>query len=185
MIFVAIRLASRWRGQGRFFWDDLFALFAAALILVTASLWQWEARDMYYVLNLQAGLVLPEADFSIRLIRELKVSFMSQIFFYTALFCIKLALIIFFGRLGSKVRGQKYVRWPALILSATCYFVSVGDIGFHCLINSDIMYLSTYCVSKEWAKKMSTAVAANCVLDIVSDVASKPLQRSPTLRRSL
>lgn len=140
---------------------------------------------MYYVLNLQAGLVLPEADFPIRLMRELKVSFMSQIFFYTALFCIKLALIIFFGRLGSNVRGQKYVRWPALILSAACYLASVGDMGFHCLINSDIMYLSTYCVSYEFSTKMSNAVKANCVLDIVSDIASKLHRRSTTPSCSL
>ena len=180
MIFVAIRLASRWRGQRRFFWDDFFAMFAAVLILVTASLWQWAARDMYYVLDLQAGLLLPEADLPIRLMRELKVSFMSEIFFYTALFCIKLAMIIFFARLGSNVRGQKYIRWPALILSAACYFASVADMGFRCLINSDIMYLSTYCVSQEFSTKMSHAVTANCVLDIVSDIASKSHQHSAT-----
>ncbi|KAK7707699.1 hypothetical protein SLS63_013692 [Diaporthe eres] len=33
------------------------------------------------------------------------------------------------------------------------------------------MYLSTYCVSYEFSTKMSNAVKANCVLDIVSDIA--------------
>lgn len=128
---------------------------------------------MYYVLDLQAGLVAPDANFSARLMRELEVSLISEIFFYAALFSVKLSLILFFKRLGSNVRGQVYLRWPAFILSAVCFFSSVGDMGFHCLINSDIIYLSTYCVSQEFSTKMTNAVTANCVLDIVSDIASK------------
>lgn len=110
--------------------------------------------------------------------RELKASFMSNLFFYAALVSVKLALIVFFKRLGNNVRGQKYLWWPAFILSVVCLVVSVGDIGYPCLINSDIEYLSTYCVSAEHSTKMTNTVTANCVLDIVSDVASKSDQPS-------
>lgn len=128
---------------------------------------------MYYVLDVNAGLAPPKADFPTRVMRELKASFMSNLFFYAALFSVKLALIVFFKRLGNNVRGQKYLWWPAFILSVVCFIVSVGDIGYPCLINSDIEYLSTYCVSPEHSTKMTNTVTANCVLDIVSDVASK------------
>lgn len=108
------------------------------LVLITASLWQWAARDMYYVLELQAGLVPLQSDFPARLQRELKASLMSNLFFYAALFFVKISLILFFKRLGHNVRGQKYLWWPAFILSAICFVVSVGDMGFNCLANSDI-----------------------------------------------
>lgn len=135
---------------------------------------------MYYVLDVNAGLVPPAADFPTRVMRELKASFMSNLFFYAALFSVKLALIVFFKRLGNNVRGQKYIWWPAFVLSAVCLAVSVGDIGYPCLINSDIQYLSTYCVSPEHSTKMTNTVTANCVLDIVSDIASKSDQPSAT-----
>lgn len=128
---------------------------------------------MYYVLDLKAGLVAPGASFSASLMHELKASFVSQIFFYVALFSVKLSFILFFKRLGNNVRGQVYLRWPAFILSAICFIVSVGDMGFHCLINSDVTYLSTYCVSQEFSITMTNAVIANCVLDIVSEIASQ------------
>lgn len=135
---------------------------------------------MYYVLGVNAGLVPLQADFPTRLMRDLKASFMSNLFFYAALFSVKLALIVFFKRLGNNVRGQKYLWWPAFILSAVCFVVSVGDIGYSCLVNSDIEYLSTYCVSPEHSAKMTNTVTANCVLDIVSDIASKSEQASAT-----
>lgn len=128
---------------------------------------------MYYILNLQAGLVPLEADYSTRLMRELKISFTTEIFFYATLFFIKVSFILFFKRLGSNVRGQAYIRWPALALSAICFVASVGDMGFHCLINSDVEYLQTNCISRKFDTIMTNAVTANCVLDVISDLASK------------
>lgn len=128
---------------------------------------------MYYVLNLQAGLVPLRADFPTRLRHELKTSLMSNLFFYAALLFVKLSLILFFKRLSNKVRGQKYLCWLAFILSAICFIVSVGDMSFDCLANSDLAYVSTYCVLPEHSVKMTNTVTANCVLDIVSDIASK------------
>jgi hypothetical protein len=127
---------------------------------------------MYYVLDLQAGLVPLEADFPARVQRQLKITLITEIFFYTCLFLVKVSFILFFKRLGSNVRGQAYLRWPAFALSLVCFAVSVGDMGFHCMIN-DIEYLTTVCVSKDFSVKMMNAVIANCVLDIVSDLASK------------
>lgn len=127
---------------------------------------------MYYVLDLQAGLAPLEADFSSRVMRELKITLITEIFYYASLFFVKTSFILFFRRLGSNVRGQALLRWPAFGLSLICFAASVGDMGFHCMINN-IEYLTTYCTSPEFSKTMGNAVIANCVLDVVSDLASK------------
>ena len=134
---------------------------------------------MYYVLDLQAGLVPVEADFADRLVRELTVSGISEILFYASLLSVKLSFILFFKRLGNYIPGQNWVRLPAFALSMICFVVSVGDMGFSCLFDTDILYLSTYCVSPEFNTKMTNAVTANCVLDVVSDIASTSTLSQP------
>lgn len=170
---MILRLISRWRGPGRLYWDDACAGVAAVLVLITAALWQWAAADIYYFLNLDAGLVPLEADFPIRLLRGLKASLVVELFFYTSLFLVKMSFLLFFRRLGSHVRGQKYIWWPVFALAVVSYLVSVGDVEYHCLVNASVAHLETYCSSQDAINFTTTTLIANCVLDVLSDFASK------------
>ncbi|ROW13814.1 hypothetical protein VPNG_03623 [Cytospora leucostoma] len=171
--FVFVRLISRCRGPRRIFWDDVCAVVAAVLVLITACLWQWAARDMYYILDLQAGLVPYDAALPSRLSRELKISFVTEVFFYATLFLVKISLILFFKRLGSNVSGQAYIRWSALALSAICFGASIGAMGLkaQCMLNSDVEYLETYCASRGFYTITTKTITASCVLDVASDLA--------------
>lgn len=170
---MIVRLISRWRGPKRLYWDDAFAGLAAILVLITASLWQWAARDIYYFLELYAGLVAVEADYPTRLFRGLKASLIVELFFYTSLFLVKMSFLLFFRRLGSHVRGQKLFWWPAFALSVVSYLVSVGDVEYHCLVNTTVAYLESYCTSQDAIHFTTTTLIANCVLDVLSDFSSK------------
>lgn len=143
------------------------------LVLATACLWQWAAKDIYYFLELDAGLVALEADFPTRLFRGLKASLVVELFFYTSLFLVKLSFLFFFRRLGSHVRGQQYVWWPGFSLSVVTYLVSVGDVEYHCLVNATVAYLQSYCSSQKAINFTTNTLIINCVLDVLSDFASK------------
>lgn len=169
---MILRLTSRWRGPKRLFWDDACAGLAATLVLITASLWQWAARDIYYFLNLAAGLVPLEADFSIRLHRGLMASLIVELFFYTSLFLVKLSFLFFFRRLGTHVRGQKYIWWPIFAFSSVSYLISIGNVEYHCLINTTA-YIEGFCSSQEAIAFTTATLVTNCVLDVLSDFASK------------
>ena len=161
----------------RMYWDDACAAFAAVLVLITACLWQWAAKDICHILNLAAGLVPLEADFMEQLFRGLQayepVSLWSSSSTFH-FFLIKLSSMLFFRRLGSNVGGQKPIWWPAFALSIICYIVSIGDVENKCLVNSSALYIPTYCSTSDDAMYfITTTLIVNCVLDILYDFTSK------------
>lgn len=172
-LFIVFRLVSRWRGPKRLYWDDACAVLAAVLVLITACLWQWALKDIYYFINLNAGLVALQADYPTRLLQGLKISLIVELFFYTSLFLAKMSFLVFFRRLGNNVRGQTYVWWPAFTLSVISYVISVGDVEYHCLVGETAVYIQTYCSSQKTIHYQTATLIANCVLDVLSDFASK------------
>lgn len=151
--------------------DDGLAVLAWVLILVTAALWQWSAVNMYYILDISAGLVAPGPDFFPRLIVFTRIQFAVSFFFYTALFVVKLSFLFFFRRLGHRVKGQQYIWWPVLFFSVVSYAVSLGDIQYACMLGP-AESLVTYCNFASATNFTIATLKANCALDVFSDLLS-------------
>lgn len=172
LIFLVLRLVSRFRaGSRQLFLDDWFAIFASILVLITAALWQWTAADMYYVLDISAGLSVPDADFYTKLILFARIQFVVEFFFYTTLIAVKLSFLLFFRRLGQRVQGQQYIWWPVLFFSLVSYIVSLGDIQYACELGP-AETLVTYCNSASATNFTTATLKANCALDVFSDFLS-------------
>lgn len=165
-------MVSRLRaGTRQLFLDDGLAVFAWILVLVTSALWQWDVDDMYYILNISAGLIAPDANFFPRLVVFARTQFIVQLFFYTTLFAVKLSFLFFFRRLGQRVQGQQYIWWPVLFFSVVSYVVSVGDIQFICELGP-AETLVTYCNTDPVTSFSVATLKANCALDVFSDFLS-------------
>lgn len=171
LIFLAGRMYARYRGPGRLYMDDALILFAGVLVVCTAALWQWGARDMYHTLNVDAGVEVPGPDFAERLRRWLMVSFVAEMFYYTTLIAFKLSMLVFFKRLGNSVDRFGYLWWPVLLFSLATYFVCIGNIDYKCLHNS-MEFIVVQCTSPKATKFLRDTLSANCALDVVSDFAS-------------
>lgn len=161
--------------------DDGLAIFAWTLVLVTAALWQWIADDMYYVLEISAGVTTPGADFFPGLISFARVQFAVEFFFHTTLFAVKLSFLFFFRRLGQRVQGQKNIWWLVLFFSVVSYAVSVGDIQYTCELGP-AETLVTFCNSASATNYTAATLKVNCALDVFSDFLSM-LQFRPGLLR--
>ncbi|KAH7323165.1 hypothetical protein B0I35DRAFT_427220 [Stachybotrys elegans] len=168
VLFLFGRLYSRFRGPRRLFLDDVFISIACAMVVTTAGLWQWSARDMYHILNVNAGVDIPAQDFFDRMRRWLTVSFVVEMLYYTTLILFKLSMLFFFKRLGNSVERFGYLWWPVLIFSLCTYFVSVGNVEYKCLFSS-LEVITEYCNSPEGTQFLKDTLAANCALDVVSD----------------
>ncbi|KAK2616864.1 hypothetical protein QQS21_000242 [Conoideocrella luteorostrata] len=167
--FIAGRLYTRLRTSRRLYLDDYLISFAYVLLLVTAALWQWGAKDMYYILNVNAGLVqLDPVDFVKHMRRFLLVSFIVELFFYTILVLFKLSLLYFFKRLGSSAHRFKYFWWPTLVFSLCVYLVAIGDVDYKCLFGS-LESITIRCNSPEGTKFLAVTLNVNCALDVLSD----------------
>ncbi|KAI5861436.1 hypothetical protein GGS23DRAFT_576801 [Durotheca rogersii] len=165
---LACRLYSRFKGPRRLFWDDAFAIAAFVLVLITGALWQWEAREMYYVIDVQAGLANFEPDFFDRLKRWLVVSLVVELFFYTALILIKFAFLFFFWRLGSDINYFRHVWWPVAFLSLASYLGSVGDVNYKCLLGPEETIMGQ-CTTLEEIDWTDMTLKVNCALDVLTD----------------
>jgi hypothetical protein len=141
-------------------------------VIITAALWQWGAKDMYYILNANAGLVPVAADFVQRERRFLLVSFIVEISFYTILILFKLSLLFFFKRLSGDVGRFKYFWWPTLIFSMITYVVAIGDVGYQCLFGS-LEKIAVRCNSRSGTYFLKVTLDVNCALDVLSDFLSK------------
>ncbi|GAP88754.1 hypothetical protein SAMD00023353_1201770 [Rosellinia necatrix] len=167
-LVLSCRLYSRHRGPRRLFWDDVFAIASFSLVLITGALLQWVAKDMYYVINVQAGLATFQPNFYERFRRWLQVALIVELFFHTSLILIKLSFLFFFRRLGNGIDYFRYIWWPVVALSLIFYVVSVGNVNYTCLVEPLDIILSK-CNTPEEVNRTDRQLKANAALDVASD----------------
>ncbi|RWA05743.1 hypothetical protein EKO27_g9360 [Xylaria grammica] len=166
--FLAGRLYSRFCRAGRVCIEDFCISFAYILVVITASLWQYTARDLYYTLNANAGTVPVGPDFVVRLQRWLVIACVVEIFFYTTLILFKLSMLFFFKRLGNSVDYFNYLWWPILFFSLVVYFVGLGDVSYQCYLG-DLNTITVYCNSRKATMFLTVTLDVNAALDVLSD----------------
>lgn len=173
------RLFSRFRGPRRLFWDDVFAISAYILVLITGAVWQWGAKDMYYVLGVQAGIEQYVQEFFLPRMRAwLTASIIAELFFYTALLLIKLAFLFFFKRLGNGIDHFKWVWWPVFVITVGSYLGAIGNVKYSCLIGP-LEAILAECNTEPTIKFVVNTLYANCALDVLTDFLSTHLHPSP------
>ncbi|KAK7972350.1 hypothetical protein PG988_006484 [Apiospora saccharicola] len=168
-IVLACRLFARFKGPRRLFWDDAFATFAFVLVLITATVWQWGARKMYHVLNVQAGLEPYDPEKFLPWMEQwLLASLIAELFFYTSLVSIKLAFLFFFRRLGASIQYFRWIWWPVFGITVGSYFGSVGNVDYKCLVGRPETVLQE-CNTAQSVSWVIKTLKANCALDVLTD----------------
>ncbi|OTA54022.1 hypothetical protein K449DRAFT_469708 [Hypoxylon sp. EC38] len=168
-VILACRLVARFRGPGRIYWDDVLAISAFILVLITGAVWQWGASGMYYALNVQAGIEpFDETRFFPQMRRWLHASLIAELFFYTALLFIKLSFLLFFMRLGQGINFFRWVWWPVFFVTLASYFASMGDVDYKCLVGPLDTILQK-CNTASSIHFVVTTLQVNCAFDILTD----------------
>ena len=145
---------------------------ATILMVVTAALWQWAAKDMFYTIDVEAGLAPFAANFLERVHNWVTVSLIIELFYYVILLLIKLSFLFFFGRLGKGTQSFKWIWWTVLGFIAISFLVSVGDVDYGCLTETGLENMMR-CNTRERIDKTAITMEVNCFFDIFSDLLSK------------
>ena len=87
---------------------------------------------MYEMINVFSGLNFPSPTFPGRMQRWLHIFLSSTVLFYTGLWAVKLSFLVFFRRLGNKVRNQKVLWWTVLGVTVATYIVCLGCYPYQC-----------------------------------------------------
>lgn len=108
--------------------------------------------------------------------------------FYTSLLLTKLFMLVFFRRLGSKVRGHNIWWWCILVITFIFWIVCVADTNYKCFLgsfdqiisepqqNSHVVLITNrfeaYCPSLATIYFQNRSLYANLVLDVHTDCLS-------------
>lgn len=134
LCFFIFRIVVRIKYFRRVYVDDFLVLGAWLMLLASAVIWQMQQDAMYTQFGLTAGLVLPTPE----IIEAEKTFLRSQVailfLFYSCLWSVKLGVLIFFRRLGQKVKGQKIWWWCVFGFTLATYATCIGDIQYRCLL---------------------------------------------------
>ncbi|KAK4207858.1 hypothetical protein QBC37DRAFT_432811 [Rhypophila decipiens] len=168
MVFLFLRLYSRWLGKRRLHLDDYFIIFAGALALATAALWQWAAPAMYRSLT-AAGLHgdLP-ADFPQQLKRFLVTWGVIQMFYATSLTAVKVSFLVFFRRLGGHMSRLRFIWWPVLFFTLASWAIMTGLVHYRCVFTS-LEEIFEYCSTPDSIQFTTATLKVGCSLDVISD----------------
>lgn len=103
--------------------------------LVGTILWQIKVLVLYKLFAVGAGKNPLDVGFAHRDATLLRIAVLFSILFYSALWLVKLSFLMFFRRLGSKVKGQKIWWWCILAFTVLSWVLCITDIQYKCALN--------------------------------------------------
>lgn len=133
--FLAFRIFVRIKSFRRIYADDFLVIFAWLMFLVSAVIWQWQRTALYQQFTFASTAVRTprqrEAQKSLLRSEVVTISFC-----FTGLWMIKLSFLVFFRRLGQKVRRQRIWWWCVTGLTVATWATCIGTMSFKCLLGS-------------------------------------------------
>lgn len=96
---MVFRLWIRWQKHGSLYIDDLFVFFAGFFCLVIAVMHTLFTPYIFDIMEAQAGLVTPDAEWMKRIYLYLKMQWATIFIFWQLLWSVKFSLLLFFRRL--------------------------------------------------------------------------------------
>lgn len=126
----------RIRSFRKLFWDDLLVIAAWGMLLGTAVLWQVEAPTLYEQYAVESGKEPFSLGFIERDTAFLRTIAPFTILFYSCLWTVKLSFLIFFRRLGSKIKGHQIWWWCILVITFLTWVACIADIDYQCSLGS-------------------------------------------------
>lgn len=134
---LLFRIYVRVKTFRKLYYDDLLVVIAWLMFLSSAIIWQLNKNDLYRSLAVSTGHSYPPPiDYPQKTEKYLRASLVVLLFFYSSLWSIKISFLIFFRRLGQKVKGQRHLWWFALAITLFSYFVCIGTTDYKCLVSS-------------------------------------------------
>ncbi|KAF2119898.1 hypothetical protein BDV96DRAFT_566279 [Lophiotrema nucula] len=152
----------------KLFIDDWAMIIALGMLLTSAALGQVYLKDIYMLMGVAKGEIVPDANFPSKAQRSLRAFGIAMLFSYLGIWAIKLNFLLFFKRLGAQITAYLVFWWAVLIFTIACGAVSIGLMQFHCMFGpiNDIMVI---CPQYPTLKQTYDFFKVSCIIDVVSD----------------
>ncbi|KAL5407504.1 hypothetical protein PMIN04_011702 [Paraphaeosphaeria minitans] len=171
-IFLPLRYWSRWRTFGRFFADDLLALFAWLSAAAMGAVAIWMVDSMYWTMDLAFAPIDPSEFHPSLLTYIRRYSYganISYMLMYTSLWSVKLSFLLFFYRLGPRlITGIKWHWWSVTVVTVAAYAVTFATYPYMCSFGTYKQIATPYCTTEQSMSFVNLKV--NVGLDVGTDV---------------
>ena len=147
-------------------------LLALGMLLPVAALGQVYLKDIYMLMAVSKGEMMPDPNFPNDAQRGLRAFGVAMLLSYLGIWAIKLNFLLFFKRLITQTTSYHYFWWAVLIITIACGAVSVGLIQFQCLFGP-INYTMVICPQYAILRQTYNFFKISCIMDVVSDVLSE------------
>ncbi|KAL4924159.1 uncharacterized protein BDV17DRAFT_221655 [Aspergillus undulatus] len=168
-LFLVFRLTVRFRMNGRFLLDDFLVFVAWSLHLATTITWQVKSDTIYLFYAVNAGTVQWTPDLADRFNDLFRVLGVVSIMFYLGLWSIKMSFLVFFYRLGSRVKSHRIWWWVVFGFTVALGILSVADGNYKCCFNG-WGFIIANCTNPYYSAWSMRVYYTNCAADVVSDI---------------
>jgi hypothetical protein len=168
-----MRLYARYRAFKQLYLDDAFVIFALALALASAIVWQVTAKSAFRVMTIFSGQAPAGPNFAADSENFAKVSLSVILCFYSTLWSIKISFLLFFKRLVKNVRRQELIWWPVFGVTMATYFACIATLPYGCMTGS-FEEIKANCAKKSTMNHERISLKLGCAWDVITDVLSGP-----------
>ncbi|KAL4954289.1 hypothetical protein BDW69DRAFT_142589 [Aspergillus filifer] len=164
-LFVIGRLSIRFSLYRRLFLDDFLVLFAWATLLSTTTIWQIKAPLLYRFYEVKPW----PPEFYARYIDFTHYYVVFGLLFYAGLWSVKISVLAFFRKLGSKIRSHWIWWWVVLGFTVALGVVAIGIQVYQGSLR-DNNWIESHSSSASRVHQQNPKFYTRCVCDLVSDL---------------
>ncbi|KAK8127286.1 hypothetical protein PG984_008394 [Apiospora sp. TS-2023a] len=168
-VALSIRAGIRFACFRKLFVEDYLMILALGFMLANAVLCQLRMDLVYLVDAVGNGDIAQPPDFDPSLLRAVHAQLVNSIFCALGIWVVKYNFLIFFYRLGSKVRRYRIALWVVVAVTTACLGVALGTQDYLCTTSS-IEFITTHCGASAGIKRQKNNTIVNTTLDVLTDV---------------
>ncbi|MCJ1241299.1 hypothetical protein MMC14_009303 [Varicellaria rhodocarpa] len=172
LCFITFRIGVRIKYFRRIWADDMLIMAAWIMILVTACLHQIEGTNLYNQYPLVTGKLSPTPEHLAGERSLLRAELAEFFLFYTALWCVKLSILVFFRRVFGDRQQIPWLRtwwWAITGFTIASWAACIGTMPYSCLLKP-LPYILARCAVQSGIDYVWINLRLSCATDIVTDV---------------
>lgn len=147
-------------------------IFALMLLIAIATLGQIFLGDVYKLVDVENGNIIPDVTFVQTTLNALRGSGASLTIAVVGIIAVKVNFLLFFRRLGAQITMYLIFWYVVLFITIACGAASLGLMGYKCVFG-EFEYIASTCSQRDVLRESFNFQIVSVVLDIFSDIFSK------------
>ncbi|KAF2464467.1 uncharacterized protein BDR25DRAFT_155748, partial [Lindgomyces ingoldianus] len=169
-VCLIARLIIRSKTFSKLSWDDALVVFAWFMSLGTAITMKLTSKFMYQLEYVRVGILWPPpTSFMSDTEKYFKGTIAQGVLFYTGLWAVKFAFLIFFWRLVNKVQSLRVYWYAVLAFTVLSYAAVFAATDWRC-IASPVHVIFERCGTSSAGRRMKFQMWFTAAVDVASDV---------------